>query len=501
MMRAAPTIGWASQPARGGTSTRRVWATMVLLSLAASLAIGLAPVQSVLLLAFLSLVIAVVLSPGFAVGSILVSSLCINGLSSAIGLPSQALLLTRVLIGVFGLSVLLQLRRGRRVHAHLLIVTEWVAVLAISALFGMSERILSFQGLWAYACGPVAFLAILYSDLSIRSLRRVSLVVAFIIMAELPIVVLQSLFFATNVDQIGGTFGTVGGTSIIAVVMAFAWTVAVAALVGRGRVWLIPIGLGIATVLLVCEAKAGFLFCAIGTLGAGLTKGVVARRLATALLQYTAIAVAAVAAMFGGYLYAGKMLTGGERAAAIQLRDISDPGAMRSYLFSYGPQGQAGRLEGVRLALTQDRPAIADVLLGRGPGLLSSSALTDNPSGFLRATGTTFNWATSLTRSILETGILGTLLYVGVVGSAVATVGRSWQPRISELGTSVVAASVGVATVYVFSGIYAMTWHRDAVAVLFWCLIGMAAKWGQLRGAPEAKPILSPQSPGAAEIG
>ncbi len=378
---------------------------------------------------------------------------------------------------------------------HLLVMVVWIAVLAISALFGSAERMLSLQGMWAYACGPVAFLAILYSDITIKSLRRISLIVAFIVAAELPIVLFQSTFVATNVDQVGGTFGTVGGTAIIAIVMAFAWTVAVAGLVGRNRVWLIPIGLGIVTVLLVCEAKAGFLFCGVGTLGVGLTRGIWSRRLATVSLQYVVLSAAAVATMYAGYTYAGEMLKGGERAAAIQLRDISDPGAMRAYLFSYGPEGQAGRLEGTRLALVQYRGVLADSLLGRGPGLLSSSAVSGEASRFLLATGTTFNWATSLTRSILETGILGTLLYLGVVISAVATIATAWRPRISEIGLSVVAASTGCAAVYILSGLYTMSWHRDAVAILFWCLMGMAAKWGQLLTAPDGSRRTRPRIP------
>ena len=225
---------------------------------------------------------------------------------------------------------------------------------------------------------------------------------------------------------------------------------------------------------------AGFLFCAIGTLAVGLSVGVLTRRFATVSIRY-----AAIAAPLAGYAYAGAVLKGGERAAASMFAPIINPRAMMQYLFAYGPQGQAGRLEGVRLALTQGRSALADTLLGKRPVLLSSSALLGSSSAIAQTMGTTFDWATSLTRSILETGVFGTLLYLGVVGSAVWTVVDSWRPRVSGLGTSVVEACAGLATVYLVAGLYDAPWHADAVAVLFWCLMGMAAKWGQLRRAEQ----------------
>jgi len=464
-------------------STWWSWAAMLLLALTAAVTIGLTPVPGALAFGALVLVAIVALSPELALGSILLSSLLILGLDSLVTLPSQALLLTRVLVGVFVLSALLQVGRRGRVEAHLPVVMAWAGVLALSALSGASAGVLSLQSLWVYACGPAAYLAILYSDLSIRSLRRVSLIVACILLAELPIVIFQSLFVAQRVDQIGGTFGAVGGTAIMAVVMGFAWTAALAMLTGRSRIWLIPLALGIAAVLLLCEAKAGFGFCALGTIAVGLTKGVRERRFATVSLRYLAVAAGAIAALFGGYVYAGDFVVGGERQAASMLRLLLNPRAMFEYFLSYGPEGQAGRLEGVRLALTQNHPAVADILLGRGPGLLSSSTLLGGASAFLLATGTTFDWATSLTRSILETGILGTVLYVGVVASAVWTVIGSWRPRASELGVSVTAAAVGLATVYVLSGAYTPSWHKDAVAILFWCVLGIAARWGQLAGS------------------
>jgi hypothetical protein len=466
----------------------RLWMVAVAIAVLAGAAVVWVPTLGLLVVGLLVFAAATALSPGFALGSILVSALIMLGLQSLLGLPVQAMLFTKLLIGVFALSVLVQLRRGRNLPVHLAATIAWIAVLAISATVGVSDRVLSLQALWAYVCGPVAFLAIVLSDISVRSLRRISIVIGCIAVAELPIVLYQNAFVATSVDRIGGTFGMVGGTSIVAIVMGFVWTVAVAVLTDHKRRWLIPIALAVATILLVSQAKAGFLFCAIGTIAVGLTRGARTRRFATVSIQYVGMAAAAVATLFAGYTYAGAVLKGGEQAAALALADIGSERAIMRYLFSYGPQGQAGRLEGVRLALNQGRSALADGLIGKGPGLFSYSALFGGSSALQLATGTIFDWSTSLTRSILETGILGTLLYVGVVGSAVWTVVDSWRSRSSALAASVVAACVGLATVYLVSGLYAAAWHTDAVAVVFWCLMGMAAKWGQSGPGPQPAP-------------
>ncbi len=354
-----------------------------------------------------------------------------------------------------------------------------MAVLAVSAAFGAGGRFVAFQSLAAYIAGPIAYVAIVHSSITMRSLKRLALIVLAIVVAQVPIVMVQARF-AVNVDRIGGTFGNLGGTSLLAVVMAFAWTIAVALLFGRKRVWLLPVGLAIAAVLLISEAKAGFVFCALGTIAVGLTKAVAKpRRGAFVLLQYGAISAAALAALFVGYRYVGSLLPGGQTMASYWLAWLKDPSAITGYLFSYGRGGQAGRLEGVRLVLNQSR-TIADLLIGRGLGLLSSSALLGQTGLSSEFVGT-FDWTTSATKSLLETGLLGILLYLVAVGFACGAVVRSWASRVDELGVAVGAAAVGSAAVYVAAALYANAWFTDAIAVLFWCLMGMAVKWGRLR--------------------
>jgi hypothetical protein len=367
-----------------------------------------------------------------------------------------------------------------------------VVVLMVSAAFGSSGRFLGIQAMGAYLAGLIAYLAIAHSSLTEESLRRVALVVLFVVAAQIPIMMVQSRF-VSSVDDIGGTFGVGGSTQVLAVILGAAWTIAVAMLLGRRRWWLIPIGLAVALALMISQAKAGFLFAAAGTIAVGLAKAIadprkgVIKRVLT-LLAYALAGAAAVAVLFGAYVYLGDLLPGGQTASRFWIEWLKNPNAIIAYLFSYDTAGQAGRLEGTRLVLTQSRSA-ANLLIGQGPGVLSGSALLGKDAASSSGLGFTLSWATSLTRYLLEVGLVGTLLYLASVAVAVGAVVKEWATPRDEIGVAVGAAAVGMATVYFAAALYAAPWTNDAMAVPFWCLLGMALKWGQLRSAEQEQQL------------
>jgi hypothetical protein len=95
--------------------------------------------------------------------------------------------------------------------------------------------------------------------------------------------------------------------------------------------------------------------------------------------------------------------------------------------------------------------------------------------------------ATSAARSLYEIGLLGTALYLVAIGSAAGAVVKAWKSTQDDLSIAVGAAAVGSAVIYAFSAFYMTSWITDAVAVLFWCLMGMAVKWGHLRAAESSR--------------
>ena len=115
--------------------------------------------------------------------------------------------------------------------------------------------------------------------------------------------------------------------------MAIAWTIAVTRLYGRRRVWLLPVGLAIAVVLLVAEAKAGFLFAALGTIGVGLTRAIAnPKRGLLEVVQYGLISVAAIATLFAGYMYLGSYLPIGQSLSKYWVAWLQNPSAIVAYL-------------------------------------------------------------------------------------------------------------------------------------------------------------------------
>ena len=487
-MRRGATNGGSSARTFGGASgIPRILLVIVVLAVTLGLVVSRWPTKSLLLVAVVALAIGIVRSREFGLGAILVTSLVMLSMASWFGLPSQSLLVTTALIGLFALTVMLDLGHDNplRVPVSLVIL---VVVLAISVLAGVGNKIIGFYALAMFMAAPVAYVAIVHANLTLESLRRIGLIVIAIILAQAPIVVAQAVAFASHVDQMGGTFGLVGGTHVQAVVMGFAWTIAVALLYGRRRIWLLPVGLVIAVVLLVSEAKAGFFFAATGTIVVGLFQVIEdPRRKASSLIGYGIIGAAAISVIFIAYAFAGSLLPGGEQMAASWASWLRNPAAIRSYAFSYNSLGNADRLESVRLVLIQPGTA-ADLLIGRGIGLLTRSALLGQAVILSSASmAGALSRATSAARSLYEIGLLGTALYLVAVGSAAGAVVKAWEPVHDDLGIAVGAAAVGAAVIYALSAFYMTSWITDAVAVLFWCLMGMAVKWGHLRAA-ESEP-------------
>ncbi len=236
---------------------------------------------------------------------------------------------------------------------------------------------------------------------------------------------------------------------------------------------------------MISQAKAGFLFMAAGTIVVGLVKAIAnPRRGVAALLLYVLLGAAAIAVLYGGYVYLAPLLPGGAIDSYYALHWLRNPSAIMDYLVQPDKGGQAGRLGGTLLVLTQARSQ-ADLLIGHGPGLLSGSALTGQSSGDSSAINFALAWATSLTRFLFEVGIVGILLYLTAMAAALGALVKAWTSRGEAIGISVAAAAIGAAAVFVAGAIYHAPWTTDAIAVPFWCLLGMAVKWGRLRAAEQ----------------
>ena len=181
---------------------RRFWLAMALVVPALGFLVGQWPVPTLVVFVVLGLTIGTVGSREFALGAILVSSLVMLSVNAWFRLPVQTALLTKALVGLFASTVLLDIgaKNPLRVPMPLIML---VVVLVVSALFGADSRFLAFQALASYVAGPLAYVAIVHSNITVRSLRRLAVMVLIVVMAQLPLVLLQARFTA-NVNLIGG---------------------------------------------------------------------------------------------------------------------------------------------------------------------------------------------------------------------------------------------------------------------------------------------------------
>ncbi len=469
------------EPFRGGTMLRVALGTVAIAAVLGYL-VARSPSKSVLLVSVVALTVGVVLSREFALGAILFLSLTMLGFSSTFDLPGSAMLVTVALVGLFAMTALLDIGPKNPLRVPWTVILL-LAALGVSALAGIGNRLVAIYALTVFVAGPVAYVAIMHANLTIDSLKRLSYLVLALMAVQLPLVLIQSRFIATHVDQVGGTFGTVGGTHVQAVVMAFVWTAAIAVLWDRRRSWLVWIGIAVAIVLLVSEAKAGFMFAAIGTIVVGVVRALAnPKRGVPLLVAYVLIGVMAFSILFVAYMYLGDVLPGGEQMATYWTEWLRNPATIRAYLFSYNNLGNADRLEGIRLILSQPM-STADLLIGQGIGLLTRSELLGQASVPSSASiAGALDRATSAAKSLYEVGLIGTLLYLAAIGAAAQQVLRAWRSE-GELGIGVGGAAWGCAIIFALSSLYMTSWHMDAVAVLFWCALGMAVKWGRLRSA------------------
>ena len=151
----------------------RFWTAVVSLATVVGFSVAIWPIPSFAVIAILGLMISVMTSRGFAIGAFLMTSMVTLGAISWLGFPSQAALLTKVLIGLFVLGVMLDWTPERHLEIPVVFIML-AAVLVISAIFGSGGRFLAAQAMGAYLAAPLAYLGVIHSNLSIATLRRLS---------------------------------------------------------------------------------------------------------------------------------------------------------------------------------------------------------------------------------------------------------------------------------------------------------------------------------------
>ena len=116
--------------------------------------------------------------------------------------------------------------------------------------------------------------------------------------------------------------------------------------------------------------------------------------------------------------------------------------------------------------------AFLDNPLGRGLGVSPGSGIRSQTAGSLTAENAYLAVA-------LETGAIGLLLFVGVLGASMVSMGRGASEDVCRRG--LIAAGAGLAV----SGLFLHTWAPFAVSLTYWPLIGVALGVALTTEAPD----------------
>lgn len=412
---------------------------------------------------------------------VLVVSFVLAAIIALLQLQAQAAYATDLLILLMATSVVLRSTRKRNLTVDANLV-PWAAFLALRLVAGGPFGFLALQSFVGYVLFPVLYLCVLNSEMDRESQRRVVWTIVALLGVQVVVAAVQKVaFYWAPADRIGGTLAR-AGTPFMGVLMASWWAaiVAFALATGRKRLYfLLPLPL---LPIVVGEVKAGFVLAAIGT--AVVMMAVVAsRRVARRWLVGALLVVVPLVAALSVYLYAPQLISGDYATREYGIKFFSTPTTAIDYLSGYGRTGQAHRLELLRVILQRHNEATS-LLLGEGLGTLSSSALLGQASYEPGSVGATFGWATSGAKYLLETGVLGLVLFGWLVASLAMRAYRLFTHSEDPLWRPLGLAFAGVAAVFIVGGFYTSAWSFDATAASFWVLAGLVAREeGLLRGA------------------
>lgn len=440
----------------------------LVLALLLGLAIGTE--RTLLLVPFLALAGAAVAMwrPVWVLGAIVVLGFSVDYVVYLLNLPSTLTYSVDGLILILALVVMAQsaLRGDLRVGSPVLIL--WAVMLVFALLFGQRRDVYALQSLVGYAVLPLLFLAVINMEMSASAERRIAKILLVLALIQAPVALIQKYGFGiTDVDQLGGTLGR-AGTTQMATLMAglFVFLLSYIATHRRWR-WspalLIPI-----IAMLVSEAKAGFVFAALG--GVVVVALLVWQRASISSVGFTlASIVLPLAAVYAAYTYFPAVFLPDPTISSNFLRALFTKEGLLEYMGGYSSSGQALRTTVFEIVGTKLKEMGA-LPLGAGPGALSTSALFgESAQPIVQG----LSWFSSAGRYMLETGLIGLSFFCVAVVHVIARC--RGLIRTEQIGPRILGMTLfGSGVIFLAGGFYSTTWHAKATAVSFWVLAGLA---------------------------
>lgn len=398
------------------------------------------------------------------------------------GLPSYAAYFLHLNIFIYIVHVLFQLKqRNWRIKNNPLLVM-WMIYMVVIAVVNSPISILTLQRMISYFLFPLLFMATIYREgPQVHDNHKISFLI-FCIAIQIPVAMVQKAIYwnwsgeagQMAVDRVGGTFGW-AGTGLMAVMMGAAFCYCFTnwlykKTIGSFMVMLIPF-----IPLALGSAKTGFVYAFLGGIvvlavfSFDPTQPVLRKVIGLFAVTIPILVVFLVSLLMPKFdpsfdSSTWKAFTSPSYFIEYTTGFVNPTGAT-----DYGP---ARRLEQINFVNT----VTTNKWFGIGIGALSYSDLLGiGPNNtFLTET---LAWTTSITRQTLESGIVGTVIYILLLLSFIPITGKLLKMSIRFGKNRVVLTSFpALVLIFVVSCIYSDAWRFYGTACVFWLSAGIVWK-------------------------
>lgn len=407
---------------------------------------------------------------------VIILSFTIDYVVYLLKLPAYFTYFLHLNIFVYVTYVLFHLKTRTLLMKNNPLMILWIVYMLVIGLLNSSISILTVQRLIVYFLYPFLFLATIHRD-EPQTHEQVKLsFLMFFVAIQVPVTMVQKAIFwnwsstirgQMAVDRVGGTLGW-AGTHFIAVLMGMAFCYCLAKWLHKRTIRnfvamlipFIPMALG--------NANAGFAFAFLGGL---VVIGVFSFDPIQPMLKKVTGLFGLVIPILLAYALLANLLP--------KLDPNFDKSSWKlftssSYFIKYttgyargngmNTEGPARRLEQINFV----NNVTTNKWFGSGIGILSySSLLGIGPrSSFLTQS---LLWATALTRHLLETGMIGTVIYILVLLSFIPPSIYVLYRKLPVGRERIFLTSFpAVVIIFVSSSIYTDAWKFPATACVFW---------------------------------
>lgn len=403
------------------------------------------------------------------------------------GLPSYFTYFLHLNIFVYVVFVLSQMKLRKWPIRNNPFLVIWMIYMIVIGLVNSPFSILTFQRSISYFLFPLLFLATIYRDEpQAYDYRKISFLL-FCVSAQIPVTMVQKVIYwnwsgdtvgQMAVDRVGGTLGW-AGTNFMAVLMGMAFCCCLTNWLHKKTINSFIIMLTPFIPLALGNATAGFAFALIGGIVViGIFNSDSNQPITRKVIGLIGVLIPVLLAFV---LLANLLPKLDPNFDTSSWKLFTSPAHFIKYTTGYQDSneviisGPARRLEQINFV----NKITTNKWFGSGIGILSySNLLGIGPANTYLIQ--TLLWSTGFTRHFLETGIIGTVLYILLLFSFIPISVKLLKKSIPYGKNRIFLTSFpALVVIFILSCLYSDVWKFYGTACVFWLTAGIVWKQNQ----------------------